>query len=376
MKLALFFTRGISLEYWLESGLFDREKLLYEEHLKQHTFSEILWFTYGVRDGLIADQLYEQGRLNKNIRVIGMPRLFKSKMSIVAYSILLPLIRFNFIRRTDILKTNQINGSWSAVLAKWLHRKPLVLRSGYTLSFVLQHGKIARFKKKCVEYVERFAYRFANVAIVSSEHDKAYLIKKYVLPDKKINVVTNYIDIHKFRPLAHRTYPDRIIFVGRLSPEKNLFNLIEAVSKCNVTLDVYGKGESQLPLQNRAKELAANVNFRGVVPNSKLPEVFNCYQYYILPSLYEGMPKSLLEAMACGLVCIGTNVDGINEVIKDNVNGYLCGTDNESIRDAILKALNAENNEMICQNARDTVLTHYRLKSICEKEAVICHSLK
>ena len=52
-----------------------------------------------------------------------------------------------------------------------------------------------------------------------------------------------------------------------------------------------------------------DVKFNGVVANDKLPDILNEYKYYILASNYEGMPKTLLEAMACGNLCIGTNVD-------------------------------------------------------------------
>ena len=50
MILSLFFTRNVSLESWVKQGLFDREKLIYEEHLNQGNFKKIYWFTYGSND--------------------------------------------------------------------------------------------------------------------------------------------------------------------------------------------------------------------------------------------------------------------------------------------------------------------------------------
>ena len=76
MKLALFFTRGISLKTWLDTGLFDREKLIYEEHLKRGHFEKIYWFTYGHEDANIAERLQAEKRLHSGIHVVPMPGYF------------------------------------------------------------------------------------------------------------------------------------------------------------------------------------------------------------------------------------------------------------------------------------------------------------
>ena len=58
---------------------------------------------------------------------------------------------------------------------------------------------------------------------------------------------------------------------------------------------------------------------------------------FILPSYYEGHPKVLLEAMSCGLPCIGTNVRGIREDVEHMKTGYLCETDHNSIADGLFE---------------------------------------
>ena len=93
---------------------------------------------------------------------------------------------------------------------------------------------------------------------------------------------------------------DRIVYVGRLSKEKNLFNLLSALSTTGYQLDLYGDGELKDSLQSRAQKLGIDAQFKGVVSNSKLPLILNRYNYFILPSISEGMPKALIEAMACG----------------------------------------------------------------------------
>ncbi|HEC93684.1 MAG TPA: glycosyltransferase, partial [Candidatus Atribacteria bacterium] len=118
------------------------------------------------------------------------------------------------------------------------------------------------------------------------------------------------------------------------------------------------------------------VEFGGSIPNKDLPIELNKSEIFILPSFFEGNPKALLEAMSCGLACIGTDVEGIREVIKHKENGYLCKTDPKSIKEAILEILNDRELETkISQNARKAILENFSLEKILEKEIKIYQSL-
>lgn len=367
MKLALFLTFKVSLEEWLDKGLFDREKLLYEELLRRKIFSEVLWLTYGCGDKKIAEQLKQTHRLHNDIQVIQMPAVFCMPFGKLFYSLLMPMIMKKILKDTDILMTNQMSGSWSAVIAKKMHKKPLIVRTGYTLSSFLKKRQGAKLKAIAAAILERITYKNADAAVTGSQEDKDYICSAYKIPQQKINVFGNYIDIDTFKPVNCEKYNDRIVFVGRLTGQKNLFNLLKAISKTSFTLDIYGQGELGDELQQEAKKLNIQVNFMGVVPNKELPGILNRYRYYILPSLYEGTPKSLLEAMACGLICIGTDAAGINEIITDGVNGLLAkGTDAESIFEAIERAKNRPG-ESISLAATETIKNKFSLESIVKK---------
>ena len=340
MKITLFFTRKMSLKYWVDSGLFEREKLIYEQHLQENNLQEVFWLTYGDKDSEIADKLKLSGDLHKNITVVSMPKvftyIFKGDW---LYSIVMPFINKKIITDSDILKTNQIDGSWSAVIAKLLYKKVLMIRTGYTLSQLANKNEMFSYlKRKIIESIERFAYNYADISVVSSQHNKRYLLAKYGLVNESMKVQYNFIDTEIFKKTANVDQIERLLYVGRLSKEKNLFALLEACKKCNFGLDLYGKGPLQEELSTYVNTHGIDVNFKGLVPNKELVKVYNKYKYYILTSYQEGMPKTLLEAMACGCVCIGTNVEGINEVL-DETRGYLAmGTEASSIAVAIEKA--------------------------------------
>jgi len=364
-KLALFFTLGISLEDWRDIGNLDREIKPYRK-LADY-FEKIFFFTYGGRNDLKFWELVPE-----NIRIF--PK--KWNLSLLVYSIFLPIIYRKELEKVNFLKTNQMLGSWAAVLAKIIHKKRLIVRCGYEWLSFLENQKKPLWKKVVAKFIEKIAYKNADKIILTSEKDKRFVIKNFKIYPEKIEVIPNYIDTNLFKPLNLPKEKNSIIFVGRLEEQKNLFNLIEAIATLPVKLVIIGNGSLKEKLKNFAKEKNAEVEFKENVPNEKLPEELNKSEFFILPSFYEGCPKVLLEAMACGLPGIGTNVEGIKEIIQHKENGYLCKTDTESIRKAILEVLNDKNlQEKISQNARKTILERFSLEKILEKEIKLYQSL-
>jgi glycosyltransferase involved in cell wall biosynthesis len=375
MKIALFFTRNVSLKLWVDSGLFDREKLLYEEHLRRGSLRKVYWLTYGKDDAAIAEKLKLENRLHSDIVVLPMPAFFGGCFGRLVYSLFMPFIHGSSIKNADILKTNQIDGSWSVVIAKLLYKKPLLVRTGYTLSIFAKRKARNKIKIKIIEFIEWLAYKCADKVVIASFQDSRYIQSKYGLQQEKINVIHNFINTEIFCPADNKKYFNRMIFVGRLDQQKNLVNLLEALPKTKLTLDIYGDGPLREQLMRKAKDLDVSVNFMGVVANKDLPEALNRYRYFILPSLYEGMPKSLLEAMACGLICIGTDIDGINEIIDDSTNGYLANAaDPESLAEAIDRATRLPGNS-IATEARQKIVSDFSIEKIVNEENEIFKEL-
>ncbi len=364
MILGLFFSRDMSIEKWHRLGLLDREKLVYEAHLNCGTLDKVYCFTYGVKD---RDFSY---LVHKDFNIIPMPSIFNSKIGINFYSFFLPFIQARHIKQCHILKNDQMDGSWSAVLAKILLRKKLLIRTGFTLS-VFMHQKSARLKELIAILMEKFAYFFCDYATVSSQHSKDYIIKKYHLSNKNVGVIYNYIDTDKFTVIENINKKNRLLFIGRLDSQKNLINLFYALGDVKIGLDVYGDGTLKGELVRLAAKLEIDVRFLGKIANDQMPNIMNQYTYYILPSVYEGMPKTLIEAMSCGLICIGTNTLGINEVMN-NETGYLIpGTDSSDIASTIIKAVNSRDNNSIAQNARSFARHKFSLGEYVLKESDI-----
>lgn len=359
MKLALFFTFSMSLEKWDKIGSLSREVKPYQILAKK--IGQVYLFTYGSKIDLSFSSI-----LGENIII----RPKRIRIPNCLYSLLMPFFYWKDLKNIDFLKTNQMAGAMPAVIAKLIFKKKLIVRNGYEWLKVLENAKKSKWKIGIVYYWEKLAYKLGDIIFFTSQKDKDFAKAKFKIAEKKIFLVPNYIDIEIFKPNGLSREKNRIIFVGRISKEKNLFNLIEALSDLPTKLVVAGEGDLKAKLEAFAKKKSVNVEFLGSLANNKLPEEFNKSEIFILPSFYEGCPKALLEAMACSCLCVGTNVEGINEIIKDGVNGFLSQTDSRSIKAVVLKALGLPQleKEQIQQEGRKTILNKFSLEKILNQE--------
>lgn len=354
--LILFFTFGVSLETWQDVGMLEREVALYEE-LADY-FDRIVLLTYGDE----TDKSFEE-QLPDGVEVLPKRRISND----VLYSIFAPLIQRQTLRDADIVKTNQMLGSWTAVLTKYLYNVPLVVRTGYVLTEFYERKSRHPVLKAIAHVVEAIAYKASDAVLTSSRDGFEYVEETYRPPGIH-QVHPNYIETDVFTPSD--TDPDHdICFVGRLAPQKNLIALFEALVDLPHSLTVVGEGDQRTALEQYAEEHDVSVTFEGNVPNHELPALLTNHRAFILPSHYEGMPKSLLEAMSCGVSCIGTDVTGINEVLTDEETGLLCDTDANSIGDTIDRLLtDPALREKLGEAARNHIIDTYSLAEIKRAE--------
>lgn len=353
-SLALFFTYRISLEKWAKTGLIDREIRLYNE-LAKH-FKKIYFITYGDK----KEQKYKH-LLANNIEIL----FNKWKLNNLVYSFLAPFLHRKVLKNVWVFKTNQVSGSWTAVIAKKIFRKKLVIRQGYQLSLFVKKNFLKIF---LAQITERFAYKNADSIITTT--DKEFILAKYRLKNQKIKIIPNFIETNVFKPLFVKKDSRRLIFIGRFIKRKNILTLIKAIKDLDVKLILIGKGILKKKIEQKIKdEKIRNVKLSGVIPNNRMPLELNKSQIFIIPSFFEGNPKVLLEAMACGLAVIGADVKGIREIITHKQNGYLCETKSESIRKAIIELIkNPKLAEKIGKNARKYILENCSLELIVKKE--------
>lgn len=354
--LGVFFTYGVSLATWKEKGMLQREITYYQALAKN--FSKVYFFTYGKEETELVDSLAKENIFVKE-KTSWLPNFF--------YSFFLPSIYKKEVRECSVYKTNQMFGSWTGVLAKKLYKKKLIVRTGFTLSiFAKRKNKVKFFVAK---WIESIALGNGDKIIVATENEKNYFSRF----QEKITVIPNFVDTTIFFPYNQKnidTSPKMLLFVGRLTAQKNLENLLLAlVGISNIRLQIIGSGELKESLISLAKRNQLSVEFLGNMPYEKLPNFINAADIFVVPSLYEGNPKVLLEAMACGAPVLATKVPGIENIITHKENGYLCDITSQSLHSALEKFLiDTELQRKVGQKAAALVRSQYSLESILEKE--------
>jgi len=179
MKLLLTFTDNVSLEDWNNIGLINREISLYKKLLKKNM--NICFLTYGTKEDLKFSKILE------GINIIPCSDLVRSKIPGITFikSLLLPIKLKEFFRKVDIIKTNQLNGSWVAWIGKLLFKKILIVRGGYDwlISHIILNkpkgfiGNIKYFFSYFRIYLyELIAYKLADGIILTSELDISFII--------------------------------------------------------------------------------------------------------------------------------------------------------------------------------------------------------
>lgn len=373
LKLCLFFSYGISLKKWDELGILDREILLYKKFAESGV--GVTFFTYGDR----SDLLYcERLPGIKIIPAYAKKNAPKNPKICFIHSF---LIAFKFRRefaRHDILKTNQMWGAWIALMAKWLTGKKLIIRCGYEHYYTLLSEGWPKFERRVFYLFSYVAYHASDAIIVTANNIADFVINKFFLQPGKVSVFPNLIDTELFKPESiGLPGTDRAVFVGRLTKEKNLFSLIQAAQKSAIGLDIIGDGPLRGSLEREAGRLNADIRFLGVIPNNKLPRVLAKYKLFILPSLYEGNPKALLEAMSCAKAVVGSNIPGIRDIIKDKKNGILSGTSVDNIYESI-RVIKDDSlmQKTLGQKARSCILDNFSIdKLICNELYLYRHIL-
>jgi len=359
MRLVLFFSRGVSLKTWDDVGMFDREVALYRRLQEQGVQSTFV--TYGG-----ARDLSYMDRLN-GIRILCNKWRLPQRLYVKLLCWLYP----NFLRGSVVVKSNQVWGADVALRAARRFGKRFIARCGYLPSdfAARQHG-FDSVEARQARAAEREVFTAADCAVVTTQSMRQTLLERYRILPGQVTVIPNFVDTELFRPAGNGSLRSkRLCFIGRLEEQKNPSALLEALRGLDVELSIVGSGTLSERLREEARKNRLTVRFLGNVPHRKLPEILNSSALFVLPSRYEGHPKTLLEAMACGLPVVGTDVSGIREIIRHRENGYLCGTSPTEIRAAVQELLaDMDLRERLGRSAREFAVEHFSLERIAQME--------
>jgi len=268
--------------------------------------------------------------------------------------------------RIDLVHAHGTRAITNIFWAAKLTRKPLI----YSIHGWSFHPDQSSKKRKVIELIEKFLTNLADVNISVSRSNQIDGISRFKMPRSTViyyginqeffNPNKEFIDIRKEFGLPHDF--TIVLFMVRMTLQKDPFTILRAFKLVtekitNIVLLLVGDGDLKDEAKSLAKELDISdhvkfINFRQDVPN-----FLHAADIYCLPSLWEGLPIGLLEAMFMKKAIIATPVDGTKEVITDRYNGILIpAQDPGKLANAIVEL--AQNNELrneLAENALKTV---------------------
>ncbi len=366
IRLVIALAYGDTIRQWEEKGLFDRELAYLSELQQQGAAIDIV--SYGSRDE------YEFRARLPGMRILCNWPGFSAK----TYRRHLHQLHAPQLVKAQVARTWNSPSLVEASRIAWAWGLPMVYRTDFLLSELRRNtfpDDVDTIEK--LEGMESKGLRDAARIIAPSQALADSMARMAPESAVKVNIIPNFVDTEVFQPLSLEKRYD-LVYVGRLSVVKNLWALLEAVEKLDVNIAIIGGPlerevgttyDESIKLKDRFGDLDGRIHWIGRVKNEDLPAYLNRAKCLILCSHSEGHPRSLLEAMACGLPCIGSNIVSIRSILEHEVSGYLCETGAESIAEAI-KAVLAQPRLMqrMGENARRFSLEHYSLPKLARRE--------
>lgn len=259
-----------------------------------------------------------------------------------------------------------LNSSKAGILGRWLFRKSKtpVFYTPHGYSFLMTN--ISKKKKLFYKSLEKI-FAFKNIETIACSKGEYEITKELT---SNATYVDNGINLKEFDGINMNHQIDfkhlKIATLGRISLQKNptMFNKI---AEAFPNIDFVWIGDGEL----RDKLMSPNIKITGWVDNKKALDYLNKSDIFLLPSLWEGLPMALLEAMYMKKVCVVSNVVGNRDVIHDKKNGYVCDSASSFVKE--IRSLISHDNliSSVVDNAHDDVVRHYNSQIMAKSYELI-----
>ena len=214
--------------------------------------------------------------------------------------------------------------------------------------------------------------------------DSSFL--QYPNVNKNVVVIPNGADVDKFDQVnVPKSNNFKIIWVGRFHPQKGLTYLLDALNLIKIQLkenrveiNLIGFGEIESELKDKSRKLGLEeiVKFRGKIFGEEVIKEFKSSHLFVLPSLYEGQPLTLLEAWAAKLPVLVTDVGGNKDFVIEEENGYIVpAKDANALAQALLNAISNNQLENMGKSGHNLVKSKYTWDNMAKETLKVYSSV-
>tara|TARA_Y100000588_G_C14280890_1_gene937043 strand:- start:9126 stop:10202 length:1077 start_codon:yes stop_codon:yes gene_type:complete len=307
-------TYGMSLEKWKDVGNLKRETEYINYLVKYLRIKELLLFSYGNYE--IENEI-ARDHIKCRVVIINFRNLANN---------------YKLLRKVDIVRTNQMYGSEFAWLFRvFLCKKAILLvRTGFSLSSFMAHQNKNYLKRKYSKLLETFysVSKHVDKIFVPSNLDYATYKNSY-----KVEILPNSLPHSKYYESMEMVLARRknvILCVGRIHAQKRFDRAIEVARKTNLPILIIGHGEEADKEKLLSESDGVNITFKDNISHDEMLALMASVKFFLLSSDYEGMPKVLMEAHACGAISVATNVESVTNILSGNYSRKLISNNNSA----------------------------------------------
>ena len=282
----------------------------------------------------------------------------------------------------DILHTH---GGVAGLFGRWsahrCDRPPRVVHTLHGIHYLHYRNFFLKYLFICLE---RFFSRFTDAVIFVSDADKERGRRFNLVPEDKISLIKNGIDFETFelrastkegrRELGFDVSGPVVGTIARLHRQKGIPYLFQAAKKIQESVPeaavwILGGGSLKTKLERLGKRLDLGETVRLLGERKDVARLLSQFDVFVLPSLWEGLPYSLLEAAALAKPVVATDIDGVREIIKNGKTGLLVpAKDPDQLAQAVVRLLQErEYAATLGRNLKDATLREFSLSQMLQK---------